>query len=197
MRSRVRIRWRWCGGCRGAMSSASRQLKSRRVRLLRCHCRATFGRFNFSERCKRGDARAGDTTRHNPREMRKVGANIDGDAVISHPAADTNANRGDFRVLLLGSDPDPGAAFAALAGNAVIAKRLDDPSFKALYVTAHVAPALVQVQQDVGDELTRPVIGILSAAAGGVHWKASGIEQVCVPGACPRRIKWRGVQKAY
>src|ERR1700730_6050791 len=129
--------------------------------------------------------------------MRKVGANVDGDAVIGHPAADTNADRGDFRVLLLGSDPDPWTAFAPLAWNAVIAKRLDDPSFKAVYVTAHIAPALVEVQQDVGDELTRPVIGILSAAAGGVHWKARGIEQVCVPGACPCCIKWRVLQKPY
>ena len=57
-------------------------------------------------------------------------------------------------------------------------------------VAADVAAAAVQVEQDIGHELARPVIGVLPAAAAGIDRKAGGIEQIgrlCADTRCIKR----------
>ncbi len=127
-----------------------------------------------------------DAAGHDAAEMRQVGFDIERNAMEGHPAAHAHA---DGRDLVLGHpagkaarlvrplDPDADAALAALALDVEILQRGDDPALQAGDEAAHVLAAAVEVEHDIGDPLSRAVIGELPAAPGLMHGKTP-IEQV-------------------
>ena len=87
-------------------------------------------------------ARVGDAARHDAGEMRKLGRDIDGDAVQRHPALHADADGRDLVFVadaLLGpAHPDADALLAPLALDAERRQRADDPFLERDHEAAHV-----------------------------------------------------------
>ena len=103
----------------------------------------------------------------------------------AYPPADPHPDGGDLveaRGAVSCFHPNPGQSCAALAGNAKPSKHIDDPSFKIMYIAAHIWPAFLQVKHDIRNPLTRSMIGPLTTATGFVGGGIAGIEQIGILG---------------
>ena len=79
--------------------------------------------------------------------------------------------------------PDTDPAVERLGLHAELGQRLDDQRLQRRHVGAHVAEAAADVEHDIADALAGAMVGELAAAAGAVHGKAGGVEEVALPGA--------------
>ncbi len=93
-----------------------------------------------------------------------------------HPALHANADRGDFvlgaAALVRPRHPNADAVVAALAAYGEGGKRADEPFLDGGDEAAYVRRAALEIEHDVTDALTGPVIGELPATAGDVDRKA-------------------------
>ena len=124
-------------------------------------------------------------------KMREVGIDVQRDAVKRRPAPHAHADRGD---LVLGffaarrgrvirtRDPHADPVLARVAYDVEGLQRLDQPTLQRGDIGAHVGPAALEVEHDIGDPLPRPMIGELAAAAGAIDRKAR-VDEVAVLGA--------------
>ena len=117
-------------------------------------------------------------------------------AVERRPAAHADADRGDLvlraRRLLGPAYPDADAVLPALAAHVEGREGADQPFLQRRHVGAQVLAAAGEVQHHVGHALTGAVIGVLAAAAGDVHRKAVGRDEIRLPrrgaGGVERRV---------
>src|SRR6185437_7945033 len=102
------------------------------------------------------------------------------------------ADRGDLGLVpVAAADPHPDPAVAPPALDVEARQRPDYPLFEPPHMATDVAPmpsaiGPLQIEHDIGDPLSRPVIGVLPAAAALVDRQAPGIEQIFGPRAGPR-----------
>jgi hypothetical protein len=127
--------------------------------------------------------------------MLKVRVDVQADAVEGHPVANPNTNRGDlvFAPVTV-PDPDAHAAGAALAFDVELRQGTDEPFLKVAHELSDVLFALLEVEHDVSDALSGPVIGVLAAASGPEHGK-SRVKQVAVLRARAGRVKGRVLEQ--
>ena len=98
-------------------------------------------------------------------ERCEVHVDVDGDAVVAASVADLEAECGDLRLCAVGAPHiDAGRVDAASGGDAACRKPFYHGTFDAPDELAHAEPRAREVEQQVGDELARAVIGHLSAA---------------------------------
>src|SRR5690606_36690262 len=97
-------------------------------------------------------------------------------------------NSSDFGVLARCLHPDANAVRASHTGHAENGQRLNDPCLQIMHIAPHIAPALVQIQHDIGDALAGAVKGILPAPARGIDG-VSVAEKVFWSRAGARRIE--------
>src|SRR5208337_5553880 len=71
---------------------------------------------------------------------------------------------------------------ARLANDVESLQGVDQPAFERGDIGAHVGPAPLEIEHDIGDPLPRPMIGELAAAAGAMYRKAR-VDEVAVLGA--------------
>src|SRR5215208_4072392 len=99
----------------------------------------------------------GDPTGDNARIMRKIGGDIQADAVKAHPAMQADTNGGN---LILDTfwgvrslHPKPDASVAAFGSDLEIGQGADQPVLEHANECSDVAAAAIQVQHDIGDPL--------------------------------------------
>ena len=97
--------------------------------------------------------------------------------MIGAAAADLEPQRGDLRVI----DIDAGHAGAPVRGDADLAERFDDDPFDQFDQLPHLQFASTEVQQQVGHQLARAVVGDLAAAVARHHGNVADVEQVFAP----------------
>src|SRR5262245_46838578 len=100
--------------------------------------------------------------------MRKVGIDVDRDAVQADPALNTDADGGDLVLaarLVVPAHPYTDAVLAAFTVDAEGCERADDPFLERDNEAAHVTAATLEIEHQVDDALARAVIGELPAAA--------------------------------
>ena len=106
--------------------------------------------------------------------------------MLANPPFQPDADGSDL-VLLLSpfgpGHPDADAILAPLALHTNAGQRTDDPFFQSRHIAPHVGRAPVEIEHQVGHPLPGPVIGELSAAAGGVHWE-EGLR------SAPPAVRW-------
>jgi hypothetical protein len=68
-------------------------------------------------------------------------------------------------VAAASADPDSDLPLQPIGFDAEVEERSDDPGFEAVDVVPDVAPALLEIEEDVADPLTGSVIGVAAAAA--------------------------------
>ena len=73
--------------------------------------------------------------------MAEVRVDIEGDAVIGHPAPHADADRGDLGLAGAVANPDADAALAALALYAELRQGADPPILEVIDKAVHVEPA--------------------------------------------------------
>ena len=83
-----------------------------------------------------------------------------------------HAERADLGLAAAPVGPDADPPRRPPRRDAELAERRDQPAFERMDEVADVAPAPVEVEQDVADPLARPVIGVAPAAPGLVDRKA-------------------------
>src|SRR5947207_247899 len=143
-----------------------------------------------SEVGEAGDAVAAHAAGHDSREVRKVGRDVQRDAVERHPVANANADGGDLVLASAARHPDADAVRSALALHAEFRKRTDQPFFQIADERAHVRFAALEVEHEIDHALAGAVIGELSAATRLEHGK-TGIEQIGLVRTRSRRIDGR------
>src|SRR4249920_615177 len=113
---------------------------------------------------KRGEAgdRHVQPARHDAGEMREVRIDVEADAMKAHPVAETDADARDLGF----SDKHSDLSLVALAFDIEPSERGDEPVFKRVHESAHVAAAAPKVEHDISDALARPMIGEAAAAPG-------------------------------
>src|SRR5579863_3496714 len=113
--------------------------------------------------------------------MRKIGRDIERDAMEGDPASDADAERGDLVLrrrpikpggLIRPRDPDADAILARLARHAEKTKRVDQPGFESADKGAHIRPSALQIKHHISDALAGPMIGELAAAPRAENRKA-------------------------
>ena len=99
--------------------------------------------------------------------------------MIADPAADADADRGDlgFGAIRLGQ-PDADPPLAPLAPEVEVREGSDHPLLEPPDVRPEVRPAALQIEHQVGDPLTRAMIGVLATPAGREHREAGRRQQV-------------------
>src|SRR6185369_15305466 len=93
-------------------------------------------------------------------EVAHVRLDVEGDAVHRYPAAHVQADRGDLAAV----DPDAARARQALAAQAPVREHAERALFEPAYEVDHAAVPALEVDDAVGDELPRAVIGDVAAA---------------------------------
>lgn len=143
--------------------------------------------------------RGRNPARHDSPKMRKIRRDIERDAMQGNPAPDPDPDRRDlvlgalaiFAARLFGTgNPDSDAVASPLALDIESRQSRDDPSFQRANEGAQIGLAAIEIEQDIGDALARPVIGELPATAAFMHRKTR-LQEVCHPRGSPRRIKRR------
>ena len=126
---------------------------------------------------------AGDDALESRSEVRR---DIEGDAVERNPAAHADADRGDLvfgrgavdpRRLVRPRDPDADAGLARFADHRPCLKRVDQPALERADEGAQIGATALEIEHNVSDALSRPMIGELSAAPGAKNGK-SRVEKV-------------------
>lgn len=131
----------------------------------------------FPEIGKTGDSKFGDAARNDAIEVRKVGSDIECEAMKSDPASHSDAKGADLRFLLAFANPDPDASLGAMRAYSELAKGIDHPAFKALDEPANILSPLFKVENHICDALSRAVIGVSASAAGIKDGKLLRIEE--------------------
>jgi hypothetical protein len=93
--------------------------------------------------------------------------------------------------------PDADTLFPALALDVHAGERLDNHAFESSDEGPDVLLAPLQVEHDVDDALSRPVIGVFAAAARLVHRKSVGHDEVRCIGAGAGGIERRMFDEPY
>src|SRR6476469_2330430 len=115
--------------------------------------------------------------------MRKVGRDVEREAVEGHPALNAHAQSADFGLIRTGSDPNTDPSVGAVGGNAELGERVDHPAFERMNEAADVLSALFEVEHHIADALTGTVIGVAAAAAGLEHGDILGVQKLGGVGA--------------
>src|SRR5690242_17428360 len=128
--------------------------------------------------------------------MAELGIDIESDPVIAHPLPHAHSNGCDlFLVPVSSLYPDTDTTIAAFAAHAEPGEGSDYPFFELVDVTAHILSAPAQIEHDVGDALSRAVIGVAAAAAGAVHRQPARLEKIFVAGAGPGGVERRVLEQ--
>ena len=122
-----------------------------------------------------GDAATRDPARHDCVVVAQVGVHVERQAVHRYPPAQLDTHRAH----LLPADPHAGQAGLAAGGQTERTKRADRHLFERAHVPMHVAPVVVKVDDWIGGELARPVVGHLAAALGMVDGETERAPEVC------------------
>ena len=109
--------------------------------------------------------------------MRQVGRDVDRETVQRHPALHPHPDRADFGFVATRAGPDADPPAFAPCLDAQMPERVDHPAFEAMDEQANVAATLLQVEHEITDPLSRPMIGVAPAASRLDHVEALGIEQ--------------------
>jgi hypothetical protein len=145
-----------------------KRLLQRRVDSMHAHAAAEISQTRHAQ------VRHSDPTRNDPRKMRQIGINVQRNAVKADPAADPNADRGNFvfgndspRTLRFVGSPHPNAhpLVTPLAAHVEPMQGGDEPLFQGSNEGVQIRSPPSQIQHDIGDALTRSMIGELAAAA--------------------------------
>src|SRR5690606_13168886 len=107
------------------------------------------------------------------------------------PPPQPDPNSSDFLVLLLMVDPYAHTPMAAFTYDAKVPKGVDDPLLQGGDKCSDIPVALRQVNHDIGNPLSRPVVGILSPPARRINRQAGCIEKIPLLRAGSCRIKGR------
>ncbi len=123
--------------------------------------------------------------------MRQIRRQIDRKAVHRHPAPHAHADRADLGFATVDIPrPDADPALCAPGIDPDVAQRGDHPAFERLDETADIAFTLSQIKQHIADPLSRPMIGVASAATGFDHFEAR-VEQLARHRAGPGGVdRW-------
>jgi len=111
------------------------------------------------------DRPTGQATRHDEIEMPEVRGDVDGQPVHRYPARNPDADCADLPVprsnAILFFTPDPGAGCSGITvrDDAEVPQRVDRPLLKPSQVSMKSQLQRVQVQDGVGHQLARPVVG--------------------------------------
>jgi hypothetical protein len=110
----------------------------------------------------------GDAAGNDEVEVAKVGGDVEGEAVGGDPAADMDADGGEFlfRDIAWGLDPDAGLAGDAIGRDAEIGGGADHGFFEGADVPVNVAADEVEIEDGVADDLAGAVISDVAAAVG-------------------------------
>ena len=138
-----------------------------------------------------------------PEKCERSGATLSATPWKRRPAADPDADRGDLvlgdfarrRAACRGARPRRRPGPCASRPRRRTPQRLDQPAFERRHIGAHVRPAALEVEHDIGDPLARPVIGELPAAAGAIDRKAR-VDEVLGLGAGPGGVERRDARRA-
>src|SRR6516165_201379 len=184
---------------------------SKRVLIGRSFLRPAGGRFgegvgeSGAQRCvhlrhRRGDAEPregsyavfGNTAGDDPAIMVELGIDIEREAVIGHPSPHAHSDRRDlFLTPARPRDPNSDAAVTTLPPDIESPERADDPLFELVDIAAHILSSPMQIEHNVSDTLSRPVIGVAATTAGAMNRQAPRVEKILVACAGPGRIKRR------
>jgi len=88
--------------------------------------------------------------------------NVDGKAVHADPFFDPHTDRGDFALL----NPHAGKTFALAGTYPVALQGIDERQFDSSQELVQVATVVVQINQRIAHQLTRTMVGSLTAAIG-------------------------------
>ena len=101
-------------------------------------------------------------------EVAEVGGDVECEAVGGDPAADVDANSGEFFFGDIANGLDPDASFAgyAIGGDAEIGGGADHGLFEGADVPVDVAPNGIEIKDWITDDLAGAVIGDVAAAVG-------------------------------
>ena len=94
--------------------------------------------------------------------MAQIRSMVEREPVAGHPSGDSDPNRGKLFL----ADPDAGKAVNSLRGDAVICSGTNQHFLEIPDVAVHVAAIGFQVEDGIADDLSRPVVGDVAAAAG-------------------------------
>ncbi len=114
----------------------------------------------------------GDAARHDQVEITQIRRHVVRKSVRSNPAADVHADRRQFFLGIPGPYPNSCFSGNALCRNPELGSRPDHRLFQHPYVPNHVTPDRAQVQDRISHNLSRPVIGNVSAAIRGMKLHA-------------------------
>jgi hypothetical protein len=127
---------------------------------------------------ERGGLAIGDAAGNDKIEVAEVGGDVVSEAVRGDPAADVNADGGEFLFAGAVLHPDAGFAGNAIGGHTEIGAGADHGLFEGANIPADVAFDVAEVKDGIADDLAGAVIGDVSAAIGGVEFDALLTEDV-------------------
>lgn len=129
-------------------------------------------------------------------KMTEIGRHIEGQPVQGHPSPHAHADGGDFVFSTLrAGHPDADPPGSPLPADAENRQGPNDPILQMTDMGTNVAPAPVQIKQDIGDPLPGAMIGELSPPAGAIDGEAVGGQQIFIPGAGAGGIERRMFQQ--
>src|SRR5579884_3852915 len=115
-----------------------------------------------------------ETARHDVLEIPQVGGMVQSEAVRGDPAADVDANGGDFSAV----DPDSGSAFEAVRMNVELCEGVDERLFDGANIRDYVALPFAEIEDGVTDDLAGAMIGDVAAAIGVMELDAGALENL-------------------
>lgn len=143
-----------------------------------------------------GDGPPSEAAGDDEGEVRQVGGDVQGEAVEGDPLAHADAHGGDLcgaRVDALGMvgvvearaaggvewiDPDAGGGGIAACVDAEVEAGFDDGAFEESDVVVDAQPEAFEVEDGIGDELARAVVGDVAAAVSFFEGDALGLEEI-------------------
>lgn len=137
--------------------------------------------FDFIERnvalkefFERSSFAIGNAAGNDQIEVAEIGGDVKGQAVGSDPAADVDADGGEFFLgdIVGGLDPDAGLAGDAIGGDAEFSGGADHGFFERADVPVDVAADAIEIENGIADDLARAVIGDVSATVGFAEFDA-------------------------
>jgi hypothetical protein len=110
----------------------------------------------------------GDAAGNDQVKIAEVGGDVEGETVGGDPAADVDADGGEFFFGDIARRLNPEAGFAgdAMGGDAEIGGRADHDFFEGADVPVNVAADGIEIENGIADDLPGAVIGDVTAAIG-------------------------------
>jgi len=129
------------------------------------------------EQCfERGGAAIRNAAGDDQIEVAKVGGDVVGETVGGNPAADVDADGGEFSFggvrACAGLDPDASLTGDAIRGDTEIGRGTDHGFFERADVPADVAFDVAEIEDGIADDLAGTVVGDVSATIGRVEFDA-------------------------